>query len=159
MSTVEQEILSTTQILTLSSPIKVGDVELRDRNFMSAMTRNRSVPTTIPTDANVEYVRKEVLGSLLLKPVPGPSALAARGVEGHYVRYGLPAEAGYSVPVLLEDPRTVIEEFKFAGANAKEAGFDGVEAHSANGYLFNELLDMDELEVKSLLPVATTTWQ
>lgn len=56
MSTVEQEALSPAHRLSFSSPIKVGDIELRNRNVMSSMmTRNRSGPGTVPNDAYVEY--------------------------------------------------------------------------------------------------------
>jgi N-ethylmaleimide reductase len=34
----------------------------------------------------------------------------------------------------------IVEGFKKAAANAKAAGFDGVEVHSANGYLLDEFL-------------------
>ncbi|KAG8919417.1 hypothetical protein FRC01_001298 [Tulasnella sp. 417] len=204
MSTVEQQVLSGTKQLSLSSPLKVGDVELRTRNIMSALTRNRSVPVNVPNDANAEYYTQRAEGGAGLivtegvlvspqgttwphapglwskeqtegwkkvtssvhkaggkifaqlwhlgriahndmpeqkksgKPVPAPSPLAARGGEGHYARFGLPKEDGHSIPVSLDDPRAVIEEFKLAGANAKEAGFDGVET---NGYLINQFLD------------------
>ncbi len=38
----------------------------------------------------------------------------------------------------LDDIQTTINDFKRAGANAMEAGFDGVEIHSSNGYLFHQ---------------------
>lgn len=38
-----------------------------------------------------------------------------------------------------EMPR-IVEEFRSAAAKAKEAGFDGVEIHSANGYLLDQFL-------------------
>ncbi len=38
----------------------------------------------------------------------------------------------------LEDIHTTIDDFKRAGANAMVAGFDGVEIHASNGYLFHQ---------------------
>jgi len=38
----------------------------------------------------------------------------------------------------LEDIQTTINDFTRAGANAMEAGFDGIEIHSSNGYLFHQ---------------------
>jgi hypothetical protein len=37
----------------LSEPLLLGDLSLRNRNFMASLTRNRSVPTTVPNEANV----------------------------------------------------------------------------------------------------------
>ena len=37
-----------------------------------------------------------------------------------------------------EDIRQTIEDFKMAALRAREAGFDGVEIHSSNGYLFHQ---------------------
>ena len=41
----------------------------------------------------------------------------------------------------LEDIKTTINDFKQAAANAVEAGFDGVEIHSSNGYLFHQFFN------------------
>jgi len=38
----------------------------------------------------------------------------------------------------IEDIQDTIDDFKRAGANAMEAGLDGVEIHSSNGYLFHQ---------------------
>ena len=40
----------------------------------------------------------------------------------------------------LEEIRHVVEEFHQGAKNAKEAGFDGVEIHGANGYLLDQFL-------------------
>ena len=40
-----------------------------------------------------------------------------------------------------EEIKQTVEDFKNAAANAKEAGFDGVEIHSSNGYLFHQFFN------------------
>ncbi|WP_413568387.1 alkene reductase [Bdellovibrio sp. HCB117] len=40
----------------------------------------------------------------------------------------------------LHEIKEVIEAYKVGAANAKEAGFDGVELHAANGYLMDQFL-------------------
>ena len=40
-----------------------------------------------------------------------------------------------------EDIKQTIEDFKKAAANAIEAGFDGIEIHAANGYLFHQFFN------------------
>ncbi|GGK29590.1 alkene reductase [Yeosuana aromativorans] len=41
----------------------------------------------------------------------------------------------------LEDIKTTVNDFKQAAANAVKAGFDGVEIHSSNGYLFHQFFN------------------
>ncbi|KAG1725289.1 uncharacterized protein EDB91DRAFT_97344 [Suillus paluster] len=70
-------------------------------------------------------------------PVYAPSDIAARGGKFRF----LPGHPGYVTPVAIEDPRILIDLYKQAAINAKEAGFDGVELHGANGYLVHQFLD------------------
>ena len=44
------------------------------------------------------------------------------------------------VPLSLEEIKSTIQDFAQAALNAKEAGFDGVEVHAANGYLLDQFL-------------------
>ncbi len=48
----------------------------------------------------------------------------------------------FEVPraISLDEIKQVIEEFHQGAKNAKEAGFDGVEIHGANGYLLDQFL-------------------
>ena len=66
-----------------------------------------------------------------------PSAIAAEGFVSH-VR---PKKA-FVEPRALETDEVagVIEAFRKGAANAKAAGFDGVEIHGANGYLLDQFL-------------------
>ncbi|MFL1897422.1 alkene reductase [Aquimarina sp. 2-A2] len=41
----------------------------------------------------------------------------------------------------LDEIKETIQEFKNAAINAKEAGFDGIEIHSSNGYLFHQFFN------------------
>ena len=67
-----------------------------------------------------------------------PSAIKIEGAEAHTPNGKKP----YETPQALEteDIPRVVEEYRQAAANAKEAGFDGVEIHGANGYLIDEFL-------------------
>lgn len=49
---------------------------------------------------------------------------------------------GFEVPRALEEKEIeqIIQDFKAAAVRAKTAGFDGIEIHGANGYLFTQFL-------------------
>ncbi|MBY6367926.1 alkene reductase [Rhodococcoides corynebacterioides] len=69
--------------------------------------------------------------------VVGPSAIAIQGETRTY-----DGKKPYPVPHALttDELPSVIEEFVRGSRNAIAAGFDGVEIHSANGYLLHEFL-------------------
>jgi 2,4-dienoyl-CoA reductase-like NADH-dependent reductase (Old Yellow Enzyme family) len=68
-----------------------------------------------------------------------PSALAARGelvLEGQSMApYPVPRALG-----LTEIPG-VVEAYRSGALNAREAGFDAVEIHGADGYLLDQFLE------------------
>jgi N-ethylmaleimide reductase len=49
----------------------------------------------------------------------------------------------YETPrsLTVDEIKATVNDYRTAAANAKEAGFSGVEVHSANGYLINQFLD------------------
>ena len=70
------------------------------------------------------------------KPV-APSAIAAGGNVSV-----LRPQKAFEVPRALETDEipAIVADFRKAAENAKRAGFDGVEIHGANGYLFDQFL-------------------
>ena len=71
-----------------------------------------------------------------------PSAIKIEGMEAHTDDGKKP----YETPRALDTAEVyqVVEEYRLAAANAKEAGFDGVEIHGANGYLIDEFLQSQD---------------
>jgi len=67
-----------------------------------------------------------------------PSAIKAKG--GTYSAQW--KEVAFETPRALENTEIaqIVNDFKNAAKNAKEAGFDGVEIHAANGYLIDQFL-------------------
>jgi len=63
-------------------------------------------------------------------PIPGQT----HAVDGSKVDFETPR------PLSIEEIEATIESYGKAAANAKKAGFDGVEIHSANGYLIDQFL-------------------
>lgn len=76
------------------------------------------------------------------RPV-GPSALAPDATvwvanDEHPNGTMLPCPVPRALTI--EEIHQIIDDFRQAAANAIEAGFDGVEIHGANGYLFDQFL-------------------
>ncbi|MFV0281796.1 MAG: alkene reductase [Rhodoblastus sp.] len=71
------------------------------------------------------------------KPPVAPSAIAA---EGHVSL--LRPKRPFPMPRALETDEIpgIVAAYKRGAANAKKAGFDGVEIHGANGYLLDQFL-------------------
>lgn len=67
-----------------------------------------------------------------------PSAIAIQGQQ-HFTMEGM---KDYEIPraIKLEEIKQIIQDYKQAATNAIEAGFDGIELHSAFGYLPNQFL-------------------
>jgi len=66
-----------------------------------------------------------------------PSAIAAQGNVSV-----LRPQRAYTVPRALETAEVaqIVQDFVHAARNAKAAGFDFIEVHAANGYLFDQFL-------------------
>lgn len=72
------------------------------------------------------------------QPAVAPSAIKING-DGVHTPYG---KKPYETPRALETDEipAIVEDYRRAAERAKTAGFDGLEIHSANGYLLDEFL-------------------
>ncbi|MBR0656620.1 alkene reductase [Plastoroseomonas arctica] len=67
-----------------------------------------------------------------------PSAIAAAGGHVNARGEGVAFETPHALSV--SEIAAIVAEFRQAAVNAKDAGFDGVEVHGANGYLLDQFL-------------------
>jgi N-ethylmaleimide reductase len=70
-----------------------------------------------------------------------PSAIAAR-TKTYLIKDGVGSFVPTSEPraLRLDELAGIVDDFRHAARNAIAAGFDGVEIHGANGYLFDQFL-------------------
>lgn len=71
-----------------------------------------------------------------------PVSASAVKLNGDYIRTPS-GKKDYEVPrpLTIAEIAATVEDYRQAAQNAKDAGFSGVEIHSANGYLLNQFLD------------------
>lgn len=69
-----------------------------------------------------------------------PVAPSAICPEGHVPTYDGPQDFVTPRALDISEIPAVVDQFKRAAANAKAAGFDGVEVHGANAYLLDQFL-------------------
>ncbi len=71
-----------------------------------------------------------------------PVAPSAIKLNGEYI-HTLQGKRDYETPRALETDEIpgIVQDYKTAAQRAKDAGFDGVEIHSANGYLIDQFLE------------------
>ena len=183
---------------SLFDPIRLGDIELRNRIAMAPLTRNRAVAGRVPSPLAVEYYRQRASAGLIVSEgtqispqgqgymaTPGiyspaqvecwrkitdavheaggkivaqlwhvgrvsstelqpggavpvaPSAIQAKTKT--YLAGGF-AEVSAPRALALDEIEGIVEDYAAATRNAREAGFDGIELHGANGYLIDQFL-------------------
>lgn len=71
---------------------------------------------------------------------PSPIKLNHRAGEFFTPKTGEQPENVVPRELTDEEASSIVNDFKAAAIRAKEAGFDGVEVHAANGYLINQFL-------------------
>ena len=71
-----------------------------------------------------------------------PVSASAVKLNGDQIHTPL-GKKDYETPraMTVDEIEATVNDYRSAAANAKEAGFSGVEVHSANGYLINQFLD------------------
>lgn len=91
-----------------------------------------------PIILQIMHAGAQTQGNRFRDEVVGPSAVRAKGEQ--LVIYG--GEGPYPQPRAMSEAeiQEAIQGFADAARRAKEAGFDGVEIHGANGYLIDEFL-------------------
>jgi len=77
--------------------------------------------------------------SLLPGNVPPVAPSAIRANSQTFISTG-PAQVSEPVALTLDGIARTLSDYRAAAANARQAGFDGVEIHAANGYLIDQFL-------------------
>ncbi|KAL0572332.1 hypothetical protein V5O48_009636 [Marasmius crinis-equi] len=80
----EKLIPMAANVAPLFQPLEVGSLTLKNRVVMSALTRNRAVPNTVPNEVNVEYYRQRARGGAALIVSEG-TLITPQGTEWPYV--------------------------------------------------------------------------
>ncbi|HBE71485.1 MAG TPA: alkene reductase [Planctomycetaceae bacterium] len=191
--------LENTETSTLQTPVRIGDVTLKNRVAMAPMTRARSDESRLANDLMVEYYRQRASAGLIIseaavisdeargwvntpgiendeqaeswRPVvdavheegskifmqlwhmgrashssfhaDGSLPVAPSGIKhrGEYI-HAPGGKKPFEVPRELrtDEMARIVNDFRTAARRAKDAGFDGVEIHAANGYLLDTFL-------------------
>jgi N-ethylmaleimide reductase len=129
--------MAITKTKTLFTPVQIGSMTLKHRVVMAPMSRLRAQrPSGSPSDLMLEYYSQRASdGGLQLTEA---TAVSATG-RGYYGAPGIVVTPdGFTQPsphraLETEEIAGIIDQYRAAAANAKRAGFDGVEIMAPNG--------------------------
>lgn len=91
----------------------------------------KELANTIHNNGSKAVMQINHAGSAAVKEVTGSDSVGPSAVQN-------PQKGNIPKELTKEDIKNIIGAFKQAARRAKEAGFDGVEIHSAHGYLLNQ---------------------
>lgn len=148
----------------LFTPAQAGALELANRIVMAPLTRARATDEHVPTALMAEYYRQRAGAGLIVSEatlvapvkahwgtVPGifteEQAVAWRqvteavhGAGGRIVMQLWHPGRSKTPDYTVEEIREILGQFREGARRARQAGFDGVELHGANGYLIEQFL-------------------
>ena len=119
-----------------------------EHSFISQQGKASERQLSVADDSTIEGLRKVAdiihkngckavmqlnhAGSGTTREVTGSILVAPSAVENPFMKSGIPRELTY------DEIQGIVKSFKDAAVRVKAAGFDGVEIHSAHGYLLNQ---------------------
>ena len=179
-------------------PLRLGDLELKNRIVMAPLTRSRSSSEGVPPSFAADYYAQRATAGLIISEATNVSPQAVgyaltpgiwsdaqveswrRVTDKVHANVGLmflqlwhcgrishpDLQPGHGLPVApsaiqpegqafteegmkehvkpraleTDEIPAIVEDYRKAAANAKRAGFDGVEVHSANNYLLEQFV-------------------
>ncbi len=179
-------------------PVKIGDLDLKNRVVMAPLTRSRSSVEGVPPPYAVDYYAQRAGAGLIISEATnishqavgyaltpgiwtdaqveswqrvtktvhandgriflqlwhcgrishpdlqpgGGLPVSASAIKPEGLAFTLEGMKPHLVPRPLETDEIpgIVEDYRKAAANAKRAGFDGVEIHSANNYLLEQFI-------------------
>jgi N-ethylmaleimide reductase len=147
MATYYRQRASAGLIITESSPVSPQAIgyPFTPGLFTDAQVEGwRRVTDVVHEEGGHVFVQLQHCGRVShpsLQPENGlPVGASAIKPQGQAVTYT--GMQDFVTPRVLETPelQDVVEQFKLSAELAKQAGFDGVEIHAANGYLIDQFL-------------------
>lgn len=112
-----------------------GNVAIHDRSGLEALKRLAAAGKSGGAHfwAQLAHTGRQVIREI--NPCPmAPSVVEVDPPRGLPISFAPPRE------MTEDDIANVIEQFRFAAGQVREAGFTGIEFHAAHGYLFSQFL-------------------
>jgi N-ethylmaleimide reductase len=134
----------------LFHPCQLGDLQLKNRIAMAPMTRGRAGDSRVVTErvkpsGAAIFLQLWHCGRASHSDFHGgdlPVSASAVKLNGDQIRTPQ-GKKEYETPrpMSIAEIEATVADYRQAAVYARQAGFDGIEVHCANGYLLNQFLD------------------